>query len=150
MSKTLSTYALCLSVATGAIVGAQTGVTTPGEHFGFELTADGQYAMWDQEVAYYETLARESDRIDLRVLGESTQGRPFLLLTISSPQNLARVDRYKEIAKQLADPRGLSPQQIDALADEGRAVVLVSLGLHSTEVASAQMGPAVGLPTGDE
>ena len=141
MSRRMSACALCLALATGVIVGAQSAITMPGEHFGFELAADGQYAMWDEEVAYYETLARESDRIDLRVLGESTQGRPFLLLTISSPQNLAKAERYKEIARQLADPRGLTPQQIDALADEGRAVVLVTLGLHSTEVASAQMGP---------
>ena len=141
MGKRMGAYATCLALATGVIAGAQGAVTMPGEHFGFELAADGRYAMWDEEVAYYETLARESDRIDLRVLGESTQGRPFLLLTISSPQNLARTERYKEIARQLANPRGLTPQQIDGLADEGRAVVLVTLGLHSTEVASAQMGP---------
>jgi hypothetical protein len=141
MGKRMSVYGLCLALATGAIVGAQGTITTPGEHFGFELTADGQYAMWGEEVAYYETLAQESDRINLRVLGESTQGRPFLLLTISSPENLARAGRYKEIARQLADPRGLTPQQIDALADEGRTVVFVTLGQHSTEVVSAQMGP---------
>jgi hypothetical protein len=41
----------------------------------------------------------------------------------------------------MADPRGLTPQQIDALAREGKAIVLVSLGMHSTEVSSAQMGP---------
>ena len=41
----------------------------------------------------------------------------------------------------MADPRGLTPQQIDALSAEGRAVVLVTLGQHSTEVSSSQMGP---------
>ena len=97
--------------------------------------------MWDQTAAYFEKLDRESDRIETRELGKSTLGRRFLLTTISSPQNLAKAARYKEIARQLADPRGLTPQQIDALAREGRAVVLVTLGLHSTEVASSQMGP---------
>jgi hypothetical protein len=125
----------------GAFGQAQSSITTPAAHFGFEITADGQFAMWDQEVAYYEKLAKESDRIDLQVLGKSTQGRPFIMLTISSPQNLAKLDRYKEISKRMADPRGLTPQQIDAMAAEGRAVVLVTFGLHSTEVASSQMGP---------
>ena len=130
-----------MALALASFVQAQSGITTPAAHFGFELAADGKYAMWDQEVAYYEKLAKESDRIDLQVLGKSTLGRPFILLTISSPQNLAKLDRYKEISRQMADPRGLTPQQIDALSAEGRAVVLVTLGQHSTEVSSGQMGP---------
>lgn len=141
MSRKVIGRAVCAALALGAFVRAQSAITTPAAHFGFELAADGKYAMWDQEVAYYEKLAKESDRIDLQVLGKSTQGRPFLLLTISSPQNLAKADRYKEISRQMADPRGLTPQQIDALSAEGRAVVLVTLGQHSTEVASSQMGP---------
>ena len=133
--------ALCVALAFGAFVRAQSGVTTPAAHFGFELAADGRFAMWEDEVAYYRKLAKESDRIQLRELGKSTQGRPFLLLTISSAQNLAKAERYKEISRQLADPRGLRADQIDALVAEGRAVVLVTLGQHSTEVASSQMGP---------
>src|SRR5262245_16599068 len=83
---------VCLALALGVSLRAQSGVTPPAAHFGFELTADGTFAMWDQEVAYYEKLARESDRVDLQVLGKSTQGRPFLLLTMSSPQNLAKAE----------------------------------------------------------
>ena len=113
---------VCVALALASFVKAQTGITAPLAHFGFELTADGKYAMWDQEVAYYEKLAQESDRIDLQVVGRSTLGRPFILLTISSPQNLAKADRYKEISRQIADPRGLTPQQIDALSAEGRAM----------------------------
>jgi Zinc carboxypeptidase len=143
---------VCVALALSAFARAQSAVTTPMAHFGFELAADGQFAMWDQEVAYYEKLAKESDRIDLQVLGKSTLGRPFFLLTISSPQNLAKAARYKEIARQMADPRGLTPPQIDALAAEGRAVVLVTLGQHSTEVASSQMGPRLvyRLATGND
>jgi hypothetical protein len=132
---------VCIALALATFVQAQSGITSPQAHFGFELAADGTFAMWDQEVDYYEKLAKESDRIDLQVLGKSTLGRPFILLTISSPQNLAKLDRYREISRQMADPRGLTPQQIEALAAEGRAVVLVTLGQHSTEVASSQMGP---------
>jgi hypothetical protein len=141
VSRNVISLALCATLASGAFVRAQNAVTTPSAHFGFELAADGRFAMWEDEVAYYQKLAKESDRVQVRELGKSTQGRPFLLVTISSPQNLAKADRYKEIARQLADPRGRTPQQIDALVAEGRAVVMVTLGLHSTEVASSQMGP---------
>jgi hypothetical protein len=119
---------------------AQTTVTTPKAYFGFEPGADGTYASWDRLVAYYEQIDKESDRVQTRVIGKSTLGNPFLVVTISSPQNLAKVPRFQEIARQLSDPRGLTEQQTDALAREGRAVVLVSLGQHSTEVASTQTG----------
>jgi hypothetical protein len=119
---------------------AQTAVTTPAAFFGFEPGADGTYASWDRLVAYYEQVDRESDRVQTRTIGKSTLGNPFLVVTISSPQNLARTTRFQEIARQLSDPRGLTEQQTDALAKEGRAVVLVSLGQHSTEVASTQTG----------
>ena len=136
--------ALCVALAFGAFVRAQSAVTTPAAHFGFELAADGKFAMWEDEVAYYRKLASESDRIQVRELGKSTQGRPFLLLTISSPQNLAKAERYKEISRQLADPRGLTSQQIDALVAEARAVLLVTLGLRSTEGGCVHRGPAMG------
>ena len=135
---------LCLPLAALSLystAGAQTAITSPTEHFGFELGADGMYASWDQIVAYYQTLGRESDRVQTRTIGTTTLGNPFLALTISSPANLARAEHFQEIARLMADPRGLTEQQTDALAAEGRVVVLVSLGQHSTEIASAQVGP---------
>lgn len=119
---------------------AQTPVATPAAFFGFEPGADGTYASWDRLVAYYEQVDRESDRVQTRTIGKSTLGNPFLVVTISSAQNLAKAARLQDIARQLSDPRGLTEQQTDALAREGRAVVLVSLGQHSTEVASSQTG----------
>ena len=119
---------------------AQTAITTPEAFFGFEPGADGVYASWDRLVAYYEQVDKQSDRVVTNTIGKSTLGNPFLAMTISSPQNLAKATRFQEIARQLSDPRGLTQQQTDALASEGRAVVLVSLGQHSTEVASSQTG----------
>ena len=78
MSKKMIGVAVGVALALGGFVRAQSGITTPAAHFGFELAADGKFAMWEQEVAYYEKLAKESDRIDLQVLGKSTQGRPFM------------------------------------------------------------------------
>jgi hypothetical protein len=145
VSKRTLLIAVCAALAALLVqpVGGQqaASVTSPWQHFGFELGDDGTYAPWDQVVAYYEKLDKESDRVETRTLGKSTGGHPFLLVTVSSPQNLAKAARYKDIARQMADPRGLTTQQIDTLAREGRSVVLVSLGQHSTEVSSAQMGP---------
>ena len=44
---------VCVALAVGGIVGAQSAMTTPAAHFGFELAADGKYAMWDQDILYF-------------------------------------------------------------------------------------------------
>ena len=126
-----------------SLVGAQTTITSPVQHFGFELGTDGMYASWDQLVAYYETLGRESDRVQTRTIGTSTLGHPFLVVTVSSPENLARAARYQEIARLVSDPRGLTVEETNALAAEGRVVLFATLGQHSTEVASSQVGPGM-------
>jgi hypothetical protein len=139
-NRIVSSLAVCLF---GGLAPAAYGqsVTSPKDHFGFDLGSDGKYASWEQEVAYFKKLDAESDRIVTRQIGTSTNGHPFLVITVSAPENLAKAARYQEIAKKLADPRGLTVEQTDALAAEGKVVVLVSFGQHSTEVASSQMGP---------
>jgi hypothetical protein len=59
-------------------------------------------------------------------------------LRISSPQNLAKFDRLVEINRRLADPRGLSESEPQALAAEGKPFYLVYATIHSTEVSNGQ------------
>ena len=118
-------------------------ITSPEEFFGFALGSDRKLARWDRIVEYFRLLERESDRILVRDLGPTTDGNPFLLAVISSPDNLARLDRLAEISRALADPRGLSEAEVEALVGEGRAFVAQSLGLHSTEVGGAQAAPLI-------
>lgn len=119
----------------------QTAVPTPAEFFGFEPGSDGKYTSWEQEIEFFNRLDAASDRMEVRQIGTSTLGKPFLVITISSPANLAKAARYREIARKLSDPRGLSQDEINALAAEGKVVVLQTLGQHSTEVASSQTAP---------
>jgi len=37
--------------------------------------------------------------------GKTSQGRPMYFALISTPDNLANIDRYREIARRLAHPR---------------------------------------------
>src|SRR5690242_480464 len=71
-------------------------------------------------------------------VGQTTRGLDWEIAVISSPQNLSRLDRYKEISRQLAQGRGLTDEQAKALAREGKAIAHLDGGLHSTEVAGAQ------------
>ena len=127
-----------LAVATTAA--AANNITPPDQFFGFQLGADGELAHWDKMVEYFELLDRESDRIQVTNLGPSTEGHPYLLAIISSPENMANLDRLREVNKQIQDPHK-SEAEVRELIKEGKAVVSQSFGLHATEVAGAQTAP---------
>ena len=81
-------------------------VPTPEEHFGFAIGSDRKLADWDDLTAYFERLAHTSDRVQVDTLGPTTDGRPFVMLTITSPENHARLDELREIQRKLAEVWG--------------------------------------------
>jgi hypothetical protein len=78
-----------------------------------------------------------ANRVKFEEIGKSTMGAPFVYATISAPQNLARLNDYKQIQRKLADPRLLSNEsQAASLIARGKTVVAITCGIHSTEVGS--------------
>jgi len=114
-------------------------ITSPESFFGFRMGADRKLARWDKLVEYYKLLERQSPKIKVVDMGPSTMGNPFLALFISSPANLAQLEQLKQINSRLSDPRGVSESEIRRLVAQGKVVVVQSMGLHSSEVASSQM-----------
>jgi hypothetical protein len=114
-------------------------VPTPSEFLGFEVGADRKLADYRQIVSYLKAVAAASDRVEIQVLGKTTLGEEMIMAVISSPDNLRNKEKYKEIARKLADPRGLSKEQIDALASEGKTIFLLTCNIHSDEIGSSQM-----------
>ena len=114
-------------------------IPSPESVLGFKPGADDKLATYDQAVAYFKALAEASKSIKLFEAGRTTQGRTMIFALISDPRNLDRIDRYREIARRLAHPEGLSDSQARSLAAEGKAFVDIDGGCHATEVAGAQM-----------
>jgi hypothetical protein len=117
------------------------GIPAPEEVLGFVPGDDRKLASWNQVLEYFVALAKASDRVNFETLGNSTMGKPFVMATISAPENLARLSEYKKIQELLADPRKLGPQRVrDRKAAElikrGKTIVLITCGIHSTEVGS--------------
>ncbi len=111
----------------------------PAAHLGFEVGADRKLANWQQITSYFYRIAEQSDRILVEEIGRSTEGRPMLLVTISAPANLARLDYYRSIQEQLADPRRLTEEQAAALIEEGKTICLLTCSIHASEVGASQM-----------
>ncbi|HEV2274105.1 MAG TPA: M14 metallopeptidase family protein [Acidobacteriaceae bacterium] len=121
-----------------AAASPQKAISSPEEAFGFKPGTDRKLADWKEIVSYLQKLASESDRVRYQELGKTEEGRPFIALTISAPENLAHLADYREIQRRLADPRQTSPEEAKALAARGKAVLLVTCNIHSTEIASSQ------------
>jgi hypothetical protein len=116
-------------------------VPTPQSVFGFEPGADYKLATYEQSVAFFKKLAGASKFVKLLEAGKTSQGRTMYFALISTPENLARLDRYREIWQRLAHPQGLTDADAQRLAEEGKALVHIDGGLHATEVAGPQHTP---------
>ena len=88
--------------------------------FGFAAGADYKLATYDQSIEYFKKLAAASRYIKLFEAGKTSQGRTMYFALISSPENLAKIDRYREIWQRLAHPQGLTDAEAQKLAREGQ------------------------------
>ncbi len=118
-------------------------IPSPEEFFGHQMGADRQLARWDRLVEYYELLGDASDRIVVEEVGESTLGNPFLVIYVSSPENLANRDEIRRMNDILSDPRGRTTAEVDRAVENGKVVFLQGYALHSTEVAGSQSAAEV-------
>src|SRR3954453_15982625 len=76
-------------------------VQTPEQYFGFRIGSDKKLVRWDKIVEYMQVLAKGTDRVKFRELGPTTNGNPFIMLEISSAENLRNLDKLKELERKL-------------------------------------------------
>ncbi len=115
-------------------------IPDPETFFGHKPGADFKLIRWEKIHEYFDILGENSDRILVQELGKTTMGNPFLLAIISSPENLAQLDKYKDIAKKLAKGR-ITEEEAAKLAVEGKTIALVTCSMHANECGPTQMSP---------
>jgi hypothetical protein len=113
-------------------------ITTPKEQFGFSIGADYRLVNYTQLEAYWKKLATESDRLELADIGLTAEGRHQWMAIVTAPENHRLLTRYKNIAQKLAAAEGVTAEQAQALARDGKSVVWIDGGLHATETAGSQ------------
>ena len=132
---------ILIIIFSGLLIAVLAGaeIISPEEAIGFPVGADYKLARWETITDYLRSLASNSDRVILEERGKTTEGLDFVLLLISAPENLANLDRYRAIQQKLADPQEHELAELERLTQEGKAVVMISCNIHSTEIASSQL-----------
>jgi hypothetical protein len=130
LKKIFITLLLCQSVTAA--------IKSPDDFFNVQLGADRTLVDWHQITEYCDYVARNSPRILKQELGKTTLRNSMYLLIISSEQNLRDIERYKQMQKKIAYPYQLSEADRQEIVNQGKAVVLISMNIHSTEIASSQ------------
>ena len=112
---------------------------TPEEFLGHSVGAERKLASYPQVLSYLRQVAAASDRVSIDELGESTLGNEMVAVVLTAEANQPNLDRYREIARRLANADQLTADEAALLIDEGKAIALVTCTIHSTEVGSTQM-----------
>ncbi len=113
-------------------------VPTPISVLGHNPGDDFYLADYEDTVRYFHALAAATDRMKMFTVGKSTEGKDIEVAVISSPQNLAKLDDYKQNAGRLAHATDLNDAQAQALARTSKVIVHIDGGLHADEVAGPQ------------
>ena len=133
------TLKLALAPLALAAALAAAPLETPEQFAGFRMGSDGKLVRWERIVEYMRKAEAASPRVRVDVAGKTTEGNPFLVVTVTSPENLRDLDRHRALQKRMVYDRGLGPAEAARLLDTQKAVVLITCNIHSTEIASSQM-----------
>jgi hypothetical protein len=128
------------------------GIQSPEAFAGFRMGADYHLVHWDKIVEYFRHVDERSDRVTVRELGKTTEGKPFIMAEISAPETVSNFARFREMQRKIADPRLIRDTEEERrLLAEGKAVLIVNCSIHASEIAATQMSLELlhDLATGD-
>jgi len=115
-------------------------VPTPRSVLGFTPTDDRTIADWRQIADYFTKLDKASNKVTVKEIGKTTNGKPLIVAFISSPDNIKNLEKYRQISAKLADPRTIKNEsELAALIKNGKTIVSISCSIHSTEIVASQM-----------
>jgi hypothetical protein len=110
-------------------------IPKPSDVIGHEV---GEWHVTHDKLMFYmQTLAKASDRITIENRGETYEGRPILLLTVTSPKNHANLEQIRQSHIALTDNNGNT-----AALDNMPIVVYQGFSIHGNEPSGANAGLA--------
>jgi hypothetical protein len=109
-------------------------VPRPEQITGYQ--AGEQHTMYAVMQRYLDTLlAAAPDRVRAETWGETVEHRPYRVLIISDPANIARIEQIRTAIAELTDPRKTTPARANAIAAQEPIVALFQYSVHGDEPA---------------
>src|SRR5579863_7547083 len=118
---------------------ASATVPTPEKVLGHIIGAPDVLTYSKDIYRYYDELAKASPRVKVFRVGQTEEGRDFMLVAVSDEANIAQLDRLKEITAKLADPRKITDAEAQQLISAGKPFYWASGSIHSPESGSPEM-----------
>jgi hypothetical protein len=118
---------------------ASATVPTPEKVLGYAIGTPGKLTYTKDIDRYFRELEKASPRVRVFSIGQSEEGREFVLVAISDEANLRRLERLKHINALLADPRQTPQAEADKLIAEGVPMYWTTGSIHSPETGSPEM-----------
>ena len=104
-------------------------IPTPEDFFGFPIGSE--LVRYDRVVEYFRLLDQLSDRAQLKVIGHSHENREYVILHISTPENIKNLESIRQNHVKLVDPNYGFP----ANYDDQKVVIQLGYNVHGGELA---------------
>ncbi len=114
-------------------------VPSPLKFFGRIPGTPDELTYYADIVRYLQALDKASDRVALFPIGKSDEGREMVAVAVADEATIKQIDKFKQIAAQLTDPRKISEAQARQLIATGKPIYYASGSIHSPETGSPEM-----------
>jgi hypothetical protein len=115
------------------------GIPTPKDVLGYYIGAPYKLTYYADILKYYRALEKASPRVKVETIGKSDEGRELVVVWVSSDENIKSLQKNRDNLAKIADPRGLSQDQIRQLISTTKPHYHFMGGLHSGETGPSEM-----------
>jgi zinc carboxypeptidase len=115
------------------------GIPEPKDILGYHIGAPAKLTYYADMLKYYRALAAATPRVTVETIGRSDEDRELLVVWVSSDENMRDLQRNRDNLAKIADPRGLTPDQIHQLIATTKPHYHLMGGLHSGETGPSEM-----------
>ena len=114
-------------------------IPTPASHLGYEIGED--LTEHYQMIGYIHELEKTApDRVKVIQIGTSQERRPMYLVVISSPENMANLEKYRTTVSKLKNPLETSQSQAQEIAQNTPVISWMNYANDGEESAAFEAG----------